>query len=240
MSHWPQGYGLVTFAEIDSTNDEARRRAEAGEAGPLWISAARQTAGRGRRGRAWQTLSGNLAATLLIRPTRPKADWAQLSFAAALSVADLAAGAAPEAAIRLKWPNDVLANGRKLSGILLEAGPDWLALGIGVNLAHFPEGTDYPAISLAELGATPPAPEEALARLAASFAHWYAAWMEQGFAALRAAWLARAEGLGGPVRARLPHAEHAGIFEGLDANGALLLNAEGQVRAITAGEVFFR
>lgn len=244
MIAWPPGAGLVRLEAVDSTNAEARRRAEAGEAGPLWITAARQTAGRGRRGRVWETNEGNLAATLLLKPEAPPQVAAQLSFAAALAVADMAAEFAPDAAVTLKWPNDVLAEGRKLAGILLEAGPQtdgnaWLAIGIGVNLARHPEGTEFPATSLAALGVTPPAPEAALALLAARFAHWQARWREEGFAPLRAAWLARAEGLGLPIRARLPQGERQGAFVGLDASGALLLQEPGGLSAITAGEVFF-
>ena len=244
MTAWPHGTGLLRLDEIDSTNAEARRRAEAGEAGPLWITAARQTAGRGRRGRVWQGGAGNLAATLLLRPGVAPAAAAQLGFAAALAVADLAAHCAPKATVTVKWPNDVLADGRKLSGILLEAGPGtsenaWLAIGIGVNLAEHPADTEFPATSLAALGVTPPAPDAALSLLAGRFAHWQALWQAQGFEPLRAAWLARAGGLGTPIRARLPHEERRGAFEGIDATGALLLREASGVRAITAGEVFF-
>ena len=124
MNLWPQGYALARHAEIDSTNNEARRLAEAGERGPLWIMAERQTAGRGRRGRSWETLTGNLAATLLLRPENTPAPVGQLSFAAALAVADVAAHVAPHAAITVKWPNDVLVDGKKTAGILLESGTD--------------------------------------------------------------------------------------------------------------------
>jgi BirA family transcriptional regulator, biotin operon repressor / biotin---[acetyl-CoA-carboxylase] ligase len=233
----------VAFGELDSTNSEARRRAEAGETGPLWITAERQTAGRGRRGRVWDSAPGNLAATLLLRPEAPAAIIGQLSFVAALAVAEMAAHFAPGAAITVKWPNDVLAEGRKLAGILLEAGPapegTWLAIGIGVNLACFPQGTEFPATSLTQLGIATPSPDAALTVLAARFAHWYAAWMSEGFETIRAAWLLRARGLGLPIRARLPHETREGVFEGIDATGALLLNEQGQVRAIAAGEVFF-
>lgn len=239
MIDWPQGYGRLRFEELDSTNSQARRLAENGEAGPVWICAARQTAGRGRRGRAWQSGEGNLAATLLLRPTTPASAVGQLSFVAALSAADTAAQFAPTVAITVKWPNDVLADGKKLAGILLEGGPGWLAVGVGINLASFPPATEFPATSLAQLGLVPPAAEEALSVLARRFAHWYDAWMTNGFDMVRAAWLARASGLGAPIRARLPHQTHTGIFEGIDEGGALLLNDRGRVRAIAAGEVFF-
>ena len=201
--------------------------------------ALRQSAGRGRRGRAWQTAEGNLAATLLLYPDAPPAVSGQLSFAAALAVADLATHFAPGVAIAVKWPNDVLAEGRKLAGILLEGGNGWLAIGIGINLANHPEGTEFPAMSLAGLGIAPPPAEEALSVLAARFAHWYDVWIEGGFGSLRMHWLARAKGVGAPIRARLPQETREGVFEGIDENGALLLNEGGQVRVIAAGEVFF-
>ena len=236
---WPPGYALAQHAELDSTNEEARRLAAAGTAGPLWISAARQTAGRGRRGNAWESLSGNLATTLLLTPVRPLAQWPQLSFAAAIATADAVAALAPGAEIAVKWPNDVLASGKKIAGILLERAGERLAIGIGVNLASFPEGTETPAISLAALGVSPPAPEAALTALAGHFAKWYGVWAQSGFAPLREAWLARAAGLGARIRARLPDKEWSGLFEGIDESGALLLNDGGKVRAIAAAEVFF-
>jgi len=238
---WPQGYSKQVHAELDSTNEEARRLAEAGgaEHGPLWIMAERQSAGRGRRGRPWHSPEGNLAATLLLRPGASQAVTGQLSFAAALAAADMAAHFAPDAAIAVKWPNDVLADGKKLAGILLEGGSGWLAIGIGVNLAAHPEGTEFPATSLAQLGIAVPSQQEALTVLAARFAHWYGLWMQGGFESLRMQWLARAFGVGAPIRARLAQETRTGVFEGIDANGALLLNEGGQVRAIAAGEVFF-
>ena len=240
---WPSAYSRVQFDELDSTNSEARRLAEKGEQGPLWILAARQTGGRGRRGRVWHSGEGNLAATLLLRPKTSPAVIGQLSFVAALAAAQMAQHYAPAIPIQVKWPNDVLADGSKLAGILLESGEDaqdrWLAIGIGVNLASFPPDTEFPATSLAQLGIAAPAAEEALTVLAARFAHWYDVWMSEGFETVRAAWLARAGGLGKSIRARLPDAVHEGVFEGVDAQGALLLNQQGQVRAIAAGEVFF-
>lgn len=242
---WPEGYALKAFDVIDSTNDEARRLASAGQREPVWITAARQTTGRGRRGRAWESPVGNLAATLLIRPGKPASECAQLSFAAAIAAHEAIASFAPDAEIRVKWPNDVLANGRKIAGILLESAstgtvPEWLAIGIGINLAHYPEGTEFPATALPALGITAPNPSEALARLAAAFAKWYEIWRASGFSPLRDAWLARAAGLGTRIRARLADGEIWGMFEGIDETGALILReTQGKTRAIAAGEVFF-
>lgn len=232
-------FGVAEFSEIDSTNAEALRRAAAGETGPLWLRADRQSAGRGRRGRAWEGGEGNLMATLLIAPERPRAEWAQLSFAAAIATADLAADFVPHAAIAVKWPNDILAEGRKLAGILLETAGQGLAIGIGVNLAGHPDGTEFPAISLPVLGVKAPPPQQALTVLAGHFGHWYEVWTAQGFAPLRDAWLARAAHLGHPIRARLTDTEHRGVFEGIDGEGALLLNQGQTTRTIAAGEVFF-
>ena len=244
-SAWPGGYALKEFESIDSTNEEARRMASAGEVGPVWISAARQTAGRGRRGRAWESPSGNIAATLLLRPKRPPAEAAQLSFVAALAAADAIHRFAGGSRVEVKWPNDVLAERQKIAGILLESASgegrlEWLAIGIGINLARHPDGTEFPATSLAALGIPPPNPRDALARLANEWAKWYDIWTVGGFRDIRDAWLARAANLGMRIRARLHKEETAGVFEGIDESGALILReARDRVRVIAAGEVFF-
>ena len=243
---WPPGYALKHFEVIDSTNEEARRMAAAGERGPVWIAADRQSAGRGRRGRNWESPTGNLAASLFLRPEKAAADCAQLSFVAAISASDMVSRYAGNAAIKVKWPNDVLADGRKIAGILLESASaggerlDWLAVGIGVNLTVFPEGTEFPATSLAALGAAPPTPQDALTGLAAAWAKWYDVWMTRGFDEIRDVWLSRAAGLGTRIRARLQNEETHGVFEGIDASGALILRESlDRKRVISAGEVFF-
>ncbi len=238
------------FEIIDSTNAEARRRAEAGERGPLWITAAEQTAGRGRRGRQWDTSQGNLAATLLMTTGRTPADAARTSFVAALAVADLVAAYVPEGLVKLKWPNDVLLEGRKASGILIESGRHadhsglWLAVGIGVNLAHAPTDVERPATSISDHlvvdHTTPPTPSEALSHLSHAFAHRLQQWDEFGFHVIAEAWTARAIGLGGPCSARLDHETVDGTAEGLDEDGALRVRlGDGTLRRITAGDVYF-
>lgn len=231
---------------LDSTNAEARRRAEAGEAGPVWITAERQTAGRGRRGRAWSTETGNLAATLLTTTDVPPAEAAQLSFVAALAAADLADTCLGAGAARLKWPNDVLVYGKKAVGILVESGARadgrlWLAVGIGINLAHAPTDVDRPATSLAEHMAGPaPRPLDALEVLATRFEAWRKLWATQGFAPIATDWTARAHGLGEACEARLPNRTISGVAEGLDPDGALRLRLDdGALERITAGDVFF-
>ena len=237
---------ILAFDEIDSTNAEARRRAEAGERGPLWITAARQSAGRGRRGRAWETGAGNLAATYLFTTVKPPAEAAQISFVAALAVADLAAALVPPALVGLKWPNDPLVAGMKAGGVLVESGACgdglvWIAAGVGVNLAVAPDIPDRPATALADhRAAPPPTPLEALDVLAAAFERWRALWEASGFAPIARAWSDRAAGIGQPCVARLAAEEVSGVAEGLDPDGALRLRtAAGVVRRITAGDVFF-
>jgi BirA family biotin operon repressor/biotin-[acetyl-CoA-carboxylase] ligase len=231
---------------LDSTSDEAQRRAAAGEPGPLWIAARRQTAARGRRGRAWAAPEGNLSVTCLMRPQGSPAEAALHSFAACLAVAELFDALAPGATVALKWPNDALLNGRKAAGVLLEsagagARVDWLTVGVGVNLAHHPEpepGAWPPTSVAAEIGAAPD-PETALTLLAARFARWAGRLSAEGFAPLRAAWLARAARLGEKVAARLPRETVEGVFADLDESGALVLAQGGGFRRIQAAEVFF-
>ena len=237
---------ILFFDDIDSTNAEARRLAEAGEAGPLWITALRQHAGRGRRGRAWETGQGdNLAATHLFTTEAPPAQAAQISFVAALAVADLIDAFSRDRA-SLKWPNDPLIAGRKAAGILVESGAMgdgriWLAVGCGVNLARAPAQSERPVTALAEhMDGPPPPPREALHVLASAMESWRALWETSGFAPIAEAWTRRAHGLGGPCVAQLSNETLRGVAEGLDPDGALRLRLEnGAVRRITAGDVFF-
>ena len=237
---------VVVLDEIDSTNAEARRRAEAGEGGPVWLVGLRQTAGRGRRGRAWETGEGNLAATLLFRTDKPPAEAAQVSFVAALAVADLLGAYAPASLVSLKWPNDPLLGGLKVSGILVESGASplgglWIAVGIGVNLARKPIDAERPTTAIATYrDSPPPTPIEAVEVLAGAFERWSRIWNTMGFAAIADAWTARAHGLGDRCVARLGTETVEGLAEGLDADGALRLRLDdGRIRRITAGDVFF-
>lgn len=237
---------IEAYDELDSTNAEARRRAEAGEAGPVWITARTQTAGRGRRGRSWSTDEGNLAATLLMTTDATAAEAAQVSFLAALAAAELADTCLGPGAAQLKWPNDVLVYGKKAVGILVESGARadrtlWLAVGVGVNLARHPTDVERPATSFAEhVAGRPPEPRQALELLAASFERWRAVWAAEGFAPIAQAWTERAYGLGQACDARLPNRTVRGVAEGMDADGALRLRLDdGTVERITAGDVFF-
>lgn len=240
---------VLLLDQTDSTNAEARRRAEAGETGPLWIAARRQTAGRGRRGRNWESEGGNLFSTLLRLTRKSPAEAAQVTFVAALAVADLLDRYAPPSLVSIKWPNDVMLAGEKVAGVLVESGAHeagglWLAIGIGVNLAHAPSGTERPATALAQhlaAGVAAPPPVDVAAReLAEAFAVWMDRWETLGFEPVLDAWRARTAGLDGPAVARLGHETVEGRAEGVAADGALRLRlADGSLRLISAGDVFF-
>ena len=246
MSEWPRGTDLVAFDTIDSTMDEARRRVAAGEHGPVWLAARRQTAGRGRQGRHWSSPYGNLSATGLFPIDATPAQAAQLSFVAALAVVDLLDTLAPGADIGLKWPNDVLLNRRKAAGILLEnlgTAPHGitLAVGIGLNLAHHPPEADanWPPTSILRETGQAPDFDRTLLLLAQYMDRRMVSYAAQGFPPVRAAWLKRAIQIGGPVEVRLPNATLSGRFNDLDADGALVLEGPDGLQRVSAGDVYF-
>ena len=234
---------------VDSTNAEAARVARF-LTEPTWIMAHIQTAARGRRGRAWEMPPGNFAATLLMWPEGLPAVVALRSFVAALALFDACVALSGRAeSFALKWPNDVLVNGGKLAGILLESagqarGVSHLAVGIGVNLAAAPDmgaveaGALMPVSLLGELGISV-TPEDFLALLAPAFAHWEALLTAEGFAPIRTAWLARAARLGERLLARTGTETYDGRFEGIDDRGALVLATADGRKVIAAADVFF-
>ena len=241
----PDGYQLRHLPEVDSTNEEARRMASDLTQTPTWIIADTQTAGRGRRGRAWASPTGNLMTTLYL-PTRMAAvEAGQVAFVAGLALESTVRHFIGDAAkVSLKWPNDVLIDGKKASGILLESVMQngevtWLAVGLGLNLMHHPDDTPYPATNIREYAAAPDN-LTALSVLAAAFDTVYRQWQMGGFTTLLMAWRAVAHGMGGPMVARLEKEEIKGIFHDIDEKGALLLRDEsGAVHVIDAGDVFF-
>ena len=245
FSPWP----VLAFDQLDSTNAEARRRAEAGETGPLWITARDQSAGRGRRGRAWSGHPGNLAATLLVSTERTPAQAALASFVAGLAAHDVTQAYAAPGLATLKWPNDILIAGDKAAGLLIESGVGedgrlWLAVGVGLNLAWAPGDAERSATSLADHlaqdQARPPSPEAALAALDRAMQVRLTQWDQAGAEAVLADWSARAPSVPGPCTARLGHETVTGWAEGLAPDGALRLRLEtGEVRMISAGDVFF-
>ena len=239
------GVRLIAHDTLPSTNAEALARARAGECGPLWITASRQTAGRGRRGNVWTSDPGNLYASLLLTAAAPAAHLPELCFVVALAVRDSVYAVAPPLApkLKLKWPNDLLLDGAKLAGILIEAesagGSTATVAGIGVNCAHHPDNLAYPATSLAAHGAVV-TPDELLRALSGAMVARLEQWDRgSGFAAIRAEWLAHAAGVGGNIHVRLANRELTGTFETLDRMGRLMLRLPGGVlEAITVGEIF--
>ncbi|HBK91323.1 MAG TPA: biotin--[acetyl-CoA-carboxylase] ligase [Parvularcula sp.] len=231
---------IEVFPTLDSTSLEAKRRAALGEAGPLWIIALKQTAGYGRRGSEWLQEEGDIAATFLFRAQAPAERLPQLSFVAALALTEAIARFAPRAPLALKWPNDVLANGAKLAGLLLElvdAGP-LVALGAGVNIVSAPKGVAYPTARLIDfMREPPPAPRAFVEALDETFEFRRRQWANEGFAPIRADWLDRAAGRGQRLRVNTPAGAVEGVFEDLDLSGALILNSDGERRAVAAGAV---
>ncbi|MEX2628579.1 MAG: biotin--[acetyl-CoA-carboxylase] ligase [Tistlia sp.] len=241
----PPAYRLRVFDSVASTMDEARRLAEAGEEDGTLVWAREQTAGRGRLGRSWESPRGNLYLSLLLRPQCRPGEAAQLGFVAALALGEAIGSVSPPINVTYKWPNDVLVNGKKAGGLLLESRStpegelDWLILGLGANVAHHPAETNYPATSLHHEGVPPEVGEQDLLEaFARYFLNWASRWLEEGFAPVRAAWLRHAERLGEPIEVRLPKERLSGIFRDLDAEGHLLLEQDGTVRRVAAGEIF--
>ena len=232
------------YHRLGSTNDEARRLAADGAAAATVVVADEQTAGRGRQGRAWTSPPGNLFASVLLRPAVPTGRFGELALLAGVAVADTVAGLMPSRdaslRVRLKWPNDVLIDGAKTAGILVEQEGDAAILGIGINVGQRPSGIPYPATALALAGASAGV-EVVLERLLAALGAGLHLWETEGFAAIRTAWLARAHPLGSALRVRRGvAAEEAvieGRFAGLDPAGALLLDTAAGQRRIVAGEV---
>lgn len=245
-SNWPDGVARVVLPSVGSTNIEAAARAP----GPVWVLGLEQTAGRGRRARAWASPKGNFHASLVMTPAGGPAQVALRSFVASLALLDaLVAVTGLPQAFALKWPNDVLCNGGKIAGILLESssagtGVAHLVVGVGVNLIAAPD------MAMIEAGAVPPVtlltetglrvePEAFLNALAPAFAAREAQLSGQGFASIRTDWLAHAANLGQPIRARTGTATHHGTYETVDETGALILTtAQGRL-AIPAADVFF-
>jgi len=241
----PAAYRLVLRETVGSTNDEAKGFAREGAAEGTVVWALEQTAGRGRRGRFWSSPRGNLYASLILRPGYSPGRAAQLGFAAALAACDAVHELAPDIeAPACKWPNDVLAGGRKIAGILLESeigkGENlaFLIVGIGINLVSAPSDAAFPATSIAGEGYPPPTAKAALEAFTRHFELWARRWRAEGFGPVRDAWRMRAIALGEQIQVRLDTATLQGKFIDIDQQGTLLLETEGEVRLIQAGDVF--
>ncbi|WCT72288.1 biotin--[acetyl-CoA-carboxylase] ligase [Sphingomonas naphthae] len=231
---------IRTLTEAGSTNDEMAAWAASGAADGSWLSAARQTGGRGRSGRPWVSPPGNLYASGLVRLRPGDPAPASLALVAAVALEEvLRALLPPDAAPMIKWPNDLLVDGAKIAGILLERRGEAVIVGIGVNLAHHPHDLDRAVTSVAALGGAVAAATDALAMLADAFARQVGVWRGQGLEAVRRAWLERAHKPGTALAARAEGRLIEGLFDGLDADGALRLRlAGGEVVTIHAGDVF--
>lgn len=255
------GYRLAGFDEIGSTNNEALAAAAAGDPGGIWFAARHQTSGRGRRGRQWHSVPGNLAASLLIVPDASPDLVATLGFVAGVALnrglsavlprgvfrigIDGADGADGRSRIALKWPNDVLADGAKLSGILLEAsktpdGRQAIVIGCGVNVVNAPEGTPYPATSLRTLGVEQSA-EDVFEALSDAWVEVFGLWDDgRGVGSVLELWKESAAGIGAPVAVQQDGLIRRGIFETIDSSGRLIIrDDDGSRFPITAGDVHF-
>lgn len=225
-----------------STQDIVRGLAENDETEGLAVQAMQQTKGRGRHGNAWVSPMGNLYISTLLRPSCKADKAAQMAFVVALALSDAIDGIIEEGRVKtLKWPNDVLIDGKKISGILLESKMDahgrceYLIIGTGVNIFAAPEGAVGLDAIKKERIAVNTFRDIYLEKLHSR----YMSWQENGFAGIRKDWLAQAHGIGQPMTIRLPESSYQGIFKGLNENGALIVDMNGQERSFTAGEVHF-
>ena len=250
-----RGYRVFGFDEVGSTSTEAAQAATSGDAGEVWFASLKQTAGRGRRGRAWETPSGNLAASLLIVPDNDPAVAATLGFVAGVALNRALSAVLPNGIIRqgvdganriaLKWPNDVLADGAKLAGMLLEAykrpdGRQAVVIGMGINIVSAPQGLPYPAISLRELGIELSA-EMLFSALAEEWVVAYELWDSgKNIPAILRLWRDAAAGIGSEVAIAQDGNVVRGVFETIDDTGRLIVRSNDNSRiAITAGDVHF-
>ena len=227
---WPEGTDRLILEEVDSTMAEAARRVPTLDR-PTWIMAHRQTAARGRRGRVWGFPEGNFAATYVFRPGGNAASAALRSFMAANATFEALAMKIDRDRLAVKWPNDVLLNGGKVAGILLESSGqggvvDWLSIGIGVNLVAVPDGVrdaGFPPVSLAAEGGQPVDVHEMLSLLATNMATEERIFQELGFGPIRESWLKKAARLGEVITARTARDDVTGVFETVDEAGQLVL-----------------
>jgi BirA family biotin operon repressor/biotin-[acetyl-CoA-carboxylase] ligase len=238
-------YRLVVRDSVGSTNEEAMGLGRDGDAGRLWVVAREQLQGRGRRGRTWSSPPGNLYASLLLIDAAPSEHLPELGFVAGVAlVRALHDILGNDPRLGLKWPNDILFDGAKLSGILLESsllpgGRTACVAGFGVNCRSHPATLPYAATDLARIGTILDAPEDVLPRLSDAMTEMLQVWASgAGFAEIRAQWLKSALGLGEPIRVTLGSANLSGVFQTIDSRGRLILRQGANARAIEAGDVF--
>lgn len=243
-------YHLLSYDVLDSTNEEAKRLAGGGASHGAVIWAKRQTAGKGRMGRDWISPEGNLYVSILLNPPCGLPECSQLSFVAAVAAVDTLQPIIPDSGeIECKWPNDVLFNGRKLGGILLESfttldesgkNRQWIAVGIGINIDSSPENVRFPATCLRASGVEIISAKIVLSRFIYNFIHAYDEWTMEGFEAIRERWVESAYKLGFPVEVQMGNQTCTGTMQGIDQYGRLLVQEQnGSVKTISAGEVVY-
>jgi BirA family transcriptional regulator, biotin operon repressor / biotin---[acetyl-CoA-carboxylase] ligase len=238
-------YHLLSFDSLDSTNEEAKRLAKGGGCHGAVIWAKKQSSGKGRLGRNWVSAEGNLFVSVLLQPHKAMTELSQLSFVAALAVVEAIKPLLPEGnTLQCKWPNDILLNGRKLAGILLESfqmeeSGGWVVVGVGVNIDNFPPRTEFPATCLKDAGVELVSAKIVLSRFIHHFIEAYNEWDQKGFARTRKQWQANAWGLGEKLTARLPDSQMEGIAEGIDPHGSLVLRLDnGKKQHVLAADIF--
>ncbi len=248
-----EDYHLLSYDAVDSTNEEARRLAEGGGSHGAVIWARKQYDGRGRMGREWVSEEGNLYVSILLSPGCDLSVCGQLSFVTAIAVIETLQPLLLEGGdLRCKWPNDILLNGKKLGGILLESFETsgnnaanseitrWVVVGLGVNIDSCPRDTDIPATYLKSGGVEIVSAKIVLSRFIHHFITWYDIWSKKGFAPVRREWMTHAYGVGQEARVVLPNEEYSGVFESLDTKGRMVLVTEnGKKRRVSVGDVFF-
>ncbi len=241
-----EGFRHIALDDVLSTNLECLERARAGEPGRLWITAERQTGGRGRRGRSWISERGNLYASLMLIDPGPMSALSTLPLAISLALFDALRPVLPfDRDLSIKWPNDLLIDGKKVSGILLEGevlpnGRYALVIGCGVNVAHFPDDVAYATTCLVKEGSYVTVPE-LFSRLYSSTENILNIWNSgRGIKQIVAMWRESAMGIGEKITVNLPTHSISGIFADIDENGMLLLDqGDGGLKTIAAGDVFF-
>ncbi len=239
----PPGYQLRAYETLESTSVEAKRLAHAGASAGLWVLTDQQTAGKGRQGRVWNSLPGNLFASLLLYPACDISKIPELSFVSAVAVASTLRHFS-DTQITCKWPNDIMLEGKKAAGILLEAessgnpGKPWVVIGIGINIAAKPDGVDYPAACLNDDLENPPTRDQVFEVLAKKMAEALNRWAMDGFGPIRTLWLNQAHNLGAEIKIESAGKTQEGSFEGLSKSGALLLkDLEGNLIEIISGNL---
>jgi len=239
-------YHLLSFDTLDSTNEEAKRLAKAGGAHGAVVWAKKQTGGKGRLGREWVSQEGNLFVSILLKPEKPLVELSQLSFVSGVAVVEALADMFGKShKLACKWPNDVLLDGKKLSGILLESfhcetdGKHWVVVGVGVNVDSHPSHTEFPATCLTEAGVELVSAKIVLSRFIHHFIECYNEWSNKGFTPIRKRWLASAWNIKKEITARLPDEEISGVFQDIDDAGSLILkDKKGEKHTIFAADIF--